>query len=105
MVDPTLAEQAAEMLRTTALDMEEIYADAERSEFNLKACEAELEKEYHTNGIPVSLCKAYARADEKWAKQAEFRAQAYGALRGLESRRDAAKILIGLYQSQVKDRM
>jgi hypothetical protein len=105
MIDPSLAETAADMLRTTAPDIGTLWAQARRKEHNLKSTEGELEKEYHAKGTPVTMCKAYARADQRWKDAAEEDAAAAGIYRALDSRRDAAKIVIGLYQSQVKDRM
>lgn len=105
MIDPTIAEKAVDFLRESAQDISNLVAQAKRKEHNLSAVEGELQKEYHKQGIPATVCKSYARSDVRWIEAADEDSIAAGELRGLESRRDAAKTLIMLYMSQVKDRM
>ncbi len=105
MIDPDLAEKAVDFLRESAKEFGGIWTQARQEEHNLKRVEAELVKEYHLKGTPTTVCKEYARADPRWAVAAELDANATGVLKDADSRREAAKILIGLFQSQVKDRM
>lgn len=103
MIDPTKAEQAADFLRETAKDMEALWKQARLKESMLKHTEALLIKSF--NDMPVSIRQAHARAEPRYLEALTEDAEAVAALKGLEARRDAAKILIGLYQSQVKDRL
>ena len=105
MIDIEKAEEAVDFLRDTAKRIAELWEQARKKENLLKHTEGLLEKKYHGEKVPVTLCKSYARADQKYQEAIDEDAIATAELKGLEARRDAAKITIGLYQSQVKDRL
>jgi hypothetical protein len=105
MIDISKAEQAADFLRETAKDMETLWEQMKMKELMVRHVEGLLVKKMHGDGIPATVCKEYARAEPRHVEAGTEDAQATAALKGLEARRDAAKIVISLYQSSVKDRM
>jgi len=105
MIDPEKAEEACEFLRTSAKVLADLWKIAREAEASTENQEALLVKEYHANDYPATLCRSYARADERWLSMKMIEARAFATLKGLEARREAAKIAISLYQSEVKDRI
>src|SRR3990167_6556356 len=105
MIDIEKAEEAVAFLRDTAKRIAELWEQSRKKENLLKHTDALLEKKYHGEMVPGPLSRPHARADQKYQEAIDEDAIATAELKGLEARRDAAKITIGLYQSQVKDRM
>ena len=105
MIDISKAEQAVDFLRDTAKQIADLWEQARQKESLVKHTEGLLIKQHHLNGTPATVCQAYARAEAKYKEAITEDAIATAELKGLEARRDAAKITIGLYQSQVKDRL
>jgi len=105
MIDPEKAEKASEFLRVSAKTLADLWQLTRDAEADTENTEALLVKEYHVNGVPATICRSYARADERWVTKKTLEARAFANLKGLEARREAAKIAISLYQSEVKDRI
>jgi hypothetical protein len=105
MIAVEKAEEAVDFLRESAKAIETLWEQARMKESMVKHVEALLVKSFHEGKTPATVCKEYARATERYVEAITEDAQATAALKGLEARRDAAKITIGLYQSQVKDRL
>lgn len=95
------AEDALEMLRETAHDMEVMVAQKELKGHMLKHVEGHM---IVASKEPVTIRKSCVQGTDRWREAAEEAAAAAGALEGLKERRDTAKITISLYQSELRDR-
>ena len=105
MIDPTKAEAALEWLTHNADTHAELVGAHRAAEDYIKKIEALLIKGMDNQGIPISVRKDYARADDRYQKALDDATAAKIALVKNEDLMDAAKIRISLYQTQVKDRM
>jgi len=105
VIDSSKADEACEFLRVSAKTLADLWQIAREAENDSENTEAMLTKEYHLNETPATVCRAYARADARWVTKKTLEARAFAQLKGLEARREAAKIAISLYQSEVKDRI
>ena len=101
---PTLnqAEQAAEFLRETAPTYGDLVEQHELKTHMLKHVEGLLVAD---SNEPVTIRKETVRGGDRWKAAAQEAAAAAGELAKLRERRDAAKVIISLYQSSVKERM
>lgn len=105
MIDPEQAEASLEYLRKTAADIGKLTTQAREKAAMVKHVEGLLVKAQHNGKIPVTVARDYARSSERYLEAITEDAIAAGELAKLEAERDAAKIRIMLYQTQVKDRM
>jgi hypothetical protein len=105
MIDPEDAEKALRWLLQTAEKVGPLAEQARLKAHMLKHIEGLLVKSQHNQGIPVTVAKEYARADDRYLEILKEEAAAYGEITGLNEMRDTKKIAISLYQSMVKDRM
>lgn len=105
MIDQEEAEKALAFLRETAGKVTALTKQARLKAHMLKYVEAYLVKGMSNQGVPATLQKDYARADDRFKEAFQEEAEAAAELIGLNERRDTAKITISLYQSMVKDRM
>ena len=95
------AEDALDMLRETAHDIEILVAQDQLKTHMLKHVEGLM---VAGSSEPVTIRKETIRGTDRWKEAAEEAAAAAGALAGLKERRDTAKITISLYQSELRDR-
>ena len=105
MIDSDSAERAADYLRDTAKAVGTLTKQAKEKAAMVKHVEGLLIKAMDNGSLPVSLRQAYARAHDKYKEALLEDAIAAGELAQLDAERDAAKIRISLYQTQVKDRL
>jgi hypothetical protein len=105
MIDPTKAELALEWLTNNADTHAELVGALRSAEDYIKKIEALLVKGMDNQGVPITVRKDYARADERYQKALDDATAAKIALVKNEDLMDAAKIRISLYQTQVKDRL
>lgn len=104
-VDPTDAEKALAWLEKHAMEHARLYGDSLRKERAIDKIEALLIKGMDNQGVPATLRKSFARADDRYQAALDEATEAKIRLVEHEDLRDAAKIRISLYQSQVKDRI
>ncbi len=95
------AEEALEMLRNTAHDIEVLVAQDALKSHMLKHVEGLM---VAGSSEPVTIRRETIRGTDRWREAAEEASIAAGALAGLKERRDTAKITISLYQSELRDR-
>lgn len=95
------AEKALKFLQDTGRQVEEIATQARLKAHMLKHVEGLL---VIASNQPVSVRKEAARAQQRWLEAAEEDAIAHGQEQMLKERRDAAKIAISLFQSEMRDR-
>jgi hypothetical protein len=105
MIDPTDAEKALKWLESNAHAHANLYGDSLRKERAIEKMEALLVKGLANQGVPVTVRKSYARADERYQTALDEATEAKIKLVEHEDLRDVARLRISLYQSQVKDRM
>lgn len=105
MIDESEAEKALDFLRESAAKVLPICQQAREKAHKLKWVEALLVKGQSNQGTPISVRKEHARADQRYIDAANEEAIAFAEWTSLQERRDAARITISLYQSQVKDRL
>lgn len=105
MIEKDEAEVALANLYKTQKYVRPITLQARLKAHMLKHVEALLVKSQHNQGIPVTLAKDYARAEERFVDASKEEAEAAAELASLNESRDTDKIAISLYQSMVKDRM
>src|SRR3990167_6212400 len=105
MIDPTAAESALEWLEKHAKEHAQLYGDSLRKERAIEKMEDLLIKGLHNEGIPVTISKAHARADDRYQTALDEATESKIKLVEHEDLRDTAKLRISLYQSQVKDRL
>lgn len=105
MIDPTDAENAQRWLEEHAREHAHLYGDWLRKEKGVDKIEALLIKGLHNQGVPITIQKAHARADERYQTAVDQATEAKIKLILHEDLRDAKKLKISLYQSQVKDRL
>jgi hypothetical protein len=105
MVDPTEAESALKWLEEHAREHARLYGNSLRKERAIDKMEALLIKGLANQNVPVTVRKAYARADERYQEALDEATEAKIKLVEHEDLRDTAKLRISLYQSQVKDRL
>ena len=101
---PTIdhAEKAAEFLRETAPTYGDLVEQHELKTHMLKHVEG---MEVASSTEPVTIRREVVRGGNRWMEAAGEAAIAAGELAKLRERRDAAKVIISLYQSSVKERM
>ena len=95
------AEVALKFLQDTGKKVEEISKQARMKSHMLKHVEGYLVIQ---SNQAVTIKKESARAQPRWLEAAEEEAEAYAQEQALKERRDAAKICISLYQSELRDR-
>ena len=105
MIDAGAAERALDWLEKHARNHAELFGDSLRKERKIEKMEALLIKGMHNEGIPITIRKAHARADERYQECLDEATEAKIRLVEHEDLRDVAKLRISLYQSQVKDRL
>jgi hypothetical protein len=105
MIAAEEAEKALTFLRETAPKVAAFTEQARLKAHQLKYVEALLVKGMANQGVPATVQREYARADDRYREAFQEEAAAAAELIGLNERRDTAKITISLYQSMVKDRM
>jgi undecaprenyl pyrophosphate synthase len=105
MIEKDEAEKALQNLYKTQKYVRHITLQARLKAHMLKHTEGLLVKSQHNQGIPVSVAREYARADDRYLEALKEEAEAAAELHSLNESRDTDKIAISLYQSMVKDRM
>jgi hypothetical protein len=105
MIDSTKAESALDWLTANADLHAELVGAYRAAEDYIKKIEALIVKGLDNHGVPITVRKDYARADERYQKALDDATAAKIALVKNEDLMDAAKIRISLYQTMVKDRL
>ena len=103
-VTESQVETALGFLVETAPRYGQLVEQVGRKETQLKNVEALLVVKYHTGGTAATVCRDYARAEQRWIDASTELAIAQGILAECRERRDAAETTISVYQSMVKDR-
>lgn len=105
MISEEEAEKALRFLMETGNSVKPLCSQAKKKVHQVKWTEALLVKGMANQDVPVTLREKYARADQRYIDACNEDAEADGEWKGLQERRDNARITISLYQSQIKDRM
>jgi len=103
-VDSKDAEDALAFLRRTGKDVLPLATQARLKSHMLKHVEGLIVKGMANQGVPISIQKEYARADERFVQISQEEAEAYGEWMSIQESHDTARIAITLYMSMVKDR-
>lgn len=104
-IDSSKAERAHDFLMKMSPQVEIMAEQARLKENMLKHTEGLLVKAMANQNIPVGVREKYARAEDKFKEAVEEDAKAYAQWKRLCHDIDLAKIAIGMWQSQIKDRM
>lgn len=105
MINEEEAEKALEFLRESAKMVLPLATQMKQKAHASKYIEGILVKALANQGVPATVRKEYARADDRYVQAGNEEAEAWGEWVSLQERRDTARITISLYQSQVKDRL